>query len=129
VPPEPTVPPEPIVEGGGVDVPGVTWMWEARAAPGRGDQLLAWALEAVRARTAGGAAASAAGDGPGGAQVYRSRGRGGERVVVILHRPPEAGDGSPGAVAPSDAVLPAPPAALLARPPQAWDFVRVETGS
>jgi hypothetical protein len=93
-------------------------MWEARAAPGRGGELLVWVLDAVRTGAAG-----AAGDGPGGgAQVYRSRGQGGERVVVILYRPS-------GAAASPDSVLPAPPGDLLAGPPRAWDFLRVEVGS
>ncbi len=89
-------------------VTGVTWMWEARAAPGRGGELLAWALAAARDR-----------GGAGHAEVYRGRGQGAELVVVVLHLEPGAGQAPPGSV------LPPPPPGLLARPPQTWDFDRV----
>ena len=83
-------------------------MWEARAAPGRGEELLAWALAAVATRP-----------GPGAAEVYRSRGQGAEFVVVLLHLEPGTADREPGEL------LPPPPAELLAHPPRAWDFDRM----
>jgi hypothetical protein len=89
-------------------VTGVTWMWEARAAPGRGGELVAWALGATGDRR-----------GAGRAEVYRGRGDGADLVVVVLHLDPGAGE------VPPDAVLSRPPSGLLARPPQAWDFERV----
>jgi hypothetical protein len=99
-------------------------MWEARAAEGCGERLLAWVLDALRARKdeqGSPGAGNGAGEGHTRAEVYRSevyrsRSQDAELVVVILHVPPGAGEVTPGAV------LPAPPAALLARPPQAWDF-------
>ncbi|HEU5266836.1 MAG TPA: hypothetical protein VFU35_09045 [Jatrophihabitans sp.] len=69
-----------------------TLMWEAKAAPGRSDDLVAHVL----------ATADPA------AEVYRSAD---ERVVVID---------------PTGSGLPEPPAALVARPPHAWTFERVD---
>jgi hypothetical protein len=75
-------------------------MWEARAAEGRGIELLRWALdEGVRAIA-----------GPDiRTEVFIS----GDRVVVIAvgPQPPRS--------------LPDPPEELVARPPHAWPFTRV----
>jgi hypothetical protein len=65
-------------------------MWEAKAAPGQTDALVAWLLEQA----------------PASAQVYRSS----DRVVLIAELPAPLAD---------------PPAALLARPPYAWEFDRL----
>jgi len=72
--------------------PGRTVMWEAKAVPGRADELLAWASEHAAP----------------GARVYR----GGDGRVVVID---EAGTGLPDA-----------PPELLARPPHAWPFERVD---
>jgi hypothetical protein len=76
--------------------PSPSWvMWEARAAEGRTQDLLAWALAQA---------------GPG-AQVYISA----DRVVVIY--PVTISAASPG--------LSEPPSELLARPAYQWEFERV----
>jgi hypothetical protein len=90
-------------EGAGVHAH--TLMWEARAADGRGAELLAWLLEAV----------------PQG-QVFTSA----DRVVLVLDLVADA-TGEPGPQAssrPAD-VVPQPPVELVARPPHAWRFARV----
>lgn len=81
-----------------------TLMWEARAAEGRGIELLRWALdEGVRAVA-----------GPDiRTEVFVS----GDRVVII-------------AVGPGpQRRLPDPPEELVARPPHAWPFTRVNIGT
>ncbi len=84
-----------------------TLMWEARAADGRGAELLAWLLEAV----------------PQG-QVFTSA----DRVVLVLDLAADPADGqapqSP--LRPAD-VVPQPPVDLVARPPHAWRFARVRS--
>jgi hypothetical protein len=72
-----------------------TRMWEVRAADGRVEDLLRWALEAVADRPA---------------EVYRGAGSDAGRVVVLL------ADGSD---------LPEPPAGLAARRAGSWLFDRV----
>lgn len=81
---------------------GRTLMWEAKAAPERGEDLLAWVLEAV-------------GDG----QVFRSA----DRVVLVVDLP---GDRAP-TDTPDEVVdvLSGVPTELLARTPHAWRFRRV----
>jgi hypothetical protein len=74
----------------------ITTMWEVRAVEGRVEDLLSWL----------------AGRAPTGSQVYRSA-AGQERVVVL----------DPTGTAAR--VLADPPAELVARPPHAWDFLRV----
>jgi hypothetical protein len=77
-----------------------TLMWEAKAAEGRGAELLRWVLdEGVRAVE----------DPRVRTEVFIA----GERVVVIA-----VGDGAPRR-------LPDPPADLVERPPHAWPFTRV----
>ncbi|MCD0443761.1 hypothetical protein LO763_09015 [Glycomyces sp. A-F 0318] len=77
-----------------------TLMWEAKAAEGRGAELLRWALdEGVRAVA----------DPAVRTEVFVA----GDRVVVIAvgERPPRR--------------LPDPPEELVDRPPHAWPFTRV----
>ena len=70
-------------------------MWEVRAADGRAAELLDWVLEFA----------------PAGSQVYRSADRGNaDRLVVI----------DPTRTARQQ--LADPPAELIARPANAWDF-------
>ncbi|MBW1596995.1 hypothetical protein [Streptomyces sp. JJ38] len=76
-------------------------MWEARAADGRGAELLAW----VRAQPLV--------PEPARRETYTAPG---DRVLVITHWP-EAGE--PGE-------LPDPPGELLYRPVHRWRFTRVE---
>ncbi|MCZ7417167.1 hypothetical protein O3441_22135 [Streptomyces sp. WMMC897] len=76
-------------------------MWEARAAEGRGAELLAW----VRAQKLA--------PGPARRETYTAPG---DRVLVITHWS-EAGE--PGE-------LPDPPGELLHRPVHRWRFTRVE---
>ncbi|HIW61184.1 MAG TPA: hypothetical protein H9881_01895 [Candidatus Stackebrandtia excrementipullorum] len=82
----------------------VTMMWEARAESETMDGLLAW----VR-----GIAVPEISDAPAwqGAEIYRSDDH---RVVVIAHFDGPVRD------------LPEPPTDLVARPPHAWTFTRVE---
>lgn len=78
-----------------------TLMWEAKAAEGRGAELLRWVLdEGVHAIAA--------------PQVRTEVFIAGERVVVIA-----TGDNPPRR-------LPDPPEALVERPPHAWPFTRVK---
>jgi hypothetical protein len=70
-------------------------MWEAKAAPQRVADLLAWVLD--HAPTSG--------------QVYRSA----DRVVLIIEAPAEA----------LIAAIADPPGDLLARPAYSWRFERV----
>jgi hypothetical protein len=72
-------------------------MWEARAAAGQAEALLAWVLQRA----------------PDGAQVYRSE----DRVVLIARQIKE--------VSRETEPLPEPPPALVARPAHAWHFERV----
>lgn len=81
--------------GGAGGGPARTLMWEAKAAPGQADALLAWLLDAS----------------PEGL-VFRS----GDRVVLVVD--PEPSDLP-------RAGVPDPPAELLARPVHAWRFDRV----
>lgn len=81
-----------------------TWMWEARAASGRADELLAWLLDATV-------------DTGLPTEVYRSTGQAADLVVAIVTLP---ADGPPPPV-----VLPEPPPELVARRPQGWAFDRV----
>ncbi|MCC3762758.1 hypothetical protein K3N28_06695 [Glycomyces sp. TRM65418] len=76
-----------------------TLMWEAKAAEGRGAELLRWVLDEVR-RLA---------DPQVRTEVFIA----GERVVVIA-----VGEAAPRR-------LPDPPEALVERPPHAWPFTRV----
>lgn len=77
-----------------------TLMWEAKAAEGRGAELLRWVLdEGVRAVA----------DPRVRAEVFIA----GDRVVVIA-----VGEGAPRR-------LPDPPEALIERAPHAWPFTRV----
>ncbi|MFB9659292.1 hypothetical protein ACFQS3_14465 [Glycomyces mayteni] len=81
-----------------------TLMWEAKAAEGRGAALLRWVLdEGVRAIA----------DPAVRTEVFVS----GDRVVVIAvaDEPPRR--------------LPDPPEELIARPPHAWPFTRVNTAT
>ncbi|MFI9269248.1 hypothetical protein ACIGXM_00770 [Kitasatospora sp. NPDC052896] len=75
-------------------------MWEARAADGRGAELLAWAEATALAALAGAERA----------ELFSAPG---ERVLLIGWWPEGV---EPGAV-------PEPPAGLLARPPHRWSFV------
>lgn len=77
-----------------------TLMWEAKAAEGRGAELLRWVLDE---------AAHAAADPGLRLEVFSA----GERVVVVAvgPNPPRR--------------LPDPPAELLERAPHAWPFTRV----
>lgn len=78
-----------------------TLMWEAKAAEGRGAELLRWVLdEGVHAIA--------------DLQVRTEVFIAGERVVVIA-----TGDNPPRR-------LPDPPEALVERPPHAWPFTRVK---
>ncbi|CAO5231589.1 hypothetical protein [Frankia sp. AgKG'84/4] len=82
------------------------WMWEARAAAGRLDELCAWAVDALAGREG---------------EVYLSRQPGGDLVVLILRRP----DPTPpiGTSASADGPpLPVPPAHLVAGSAHAWPF-------
>jgi hypothetical protein len=71
-------------------------MWEAKAAEGRADDLLAWVLAQA----------------PSGAQVYRST----DRVVLIAET---------AITETTQTWLPEPPDSLLARPAYGWEFERV----
>jgi hypothetical protein len=77
-----------------------TLMWEAKAAEGRGAELLRWVLDE---------GVHAVADPEVRAEVFIS----GDRVVVIAvgPRPPRR--------------LPDPPEELIDRPPHAWPFTRV----
>lgn len=99
-------------------------MWEARAADGRGADLLEWARARELSTGAGGAtgatgAASAAGTGgvagPRRRETFTAPG---DRVLVITWWP--AGHD---AVVPE---LPDPPAELVSRPVHRWRFVSVD---
>ncbi|MEU8758171.1 hypothetical protein [Streptomyces sp. NPDC048659] len=81
-------------------------MWEARAAEGRGAELLAWA----RAQQLPGA--------PLRRETFRAPG---ERVLVLTWW---ATDGGPDAELPE---LPEPDAALVGRPVHRWRFESVES--
>src|ERR1700709_259661 len=73
-----------------------TWvMWEARAADGRTDELLAWVLQQTSE--------------PG--QVYASE----DRVVAIY----------PANLSETSAARAGPPSELLARPAYQWEFERI----
>lgn len=74
---------------------GAVEMWEAKAATGAGEELVAWVWRQL-----------ARPDGRAAVEVFRS----GDRVVVIA--------GSGGA-------LPEPPPELVARPPHRWRFDRL----
>jgi hypothetical protein len=76
-----------------VSTAATTVMWEAVAAAGRVEELLAWARERI----------------PAQAQLYRSVGDR-QRVVVI------------DPTAQAAALLTAPPAELLDRAPHSWEF-------
>ena len=76
-----------------------TVMWEIRAAEGRLDELLDWALGRLDPA----------------ARVYRSNG--GEARMVVIDGSGTARDR-----------LAEPPTGLLARPAQAWDFEPVRNG-
>ncbi len=103
-------------------------MWEARARPGRLEQLRDWAINALGSRKG---------------EVYLSHQSGGDLVVLILRLPdaspsgadalddtPVDGtpvDGTPvSGAGPSDAVpLPVPPDGLVSGSPHAWAFRQV----
>ncbi|TQF05046.1 hypothetical protein E6W39_25930 [Kitasatospora acidiphila] len=76
-------------------------MWEARAADGRGAELLAWARERVVPALAGAGAART--------ELFSAPG---ERVLVISWWPERA----------EPAEAPQPPDGLLARPVHRWAF-------
>jgi hypothetical protein len=81
-------------------------MWEAKAAEGRADDLLAWVLAKA----------------PQGGQVYCSA----DRVVLITETAStERAIIESASTEPAQAVLPEPPDSLVARPAQAWEFERV----
>ncbi|WP_157467464.1 hypothetical protein [Frankia sp. QA3] len=96
-------------------------MWEARATPGRLEDLRDWAIDALAGREG---------------EVYLSRQPGGDLVVVIL-RLPDAPPADADAVTaahvdpastiegPAAAPLPAPPDGLVAGAPQAWPFHQI----
>lgn len=91
-----------------------TLMWEAKAAEGRGAELLRWVLdEGVRAVA----------DPRVRTEVFIS----GDRVVAILVHESEGERAPEGAAAPTGVArrLPDPPEELVARPPHAWPFTRV----
>ncbi len=95
-----------------VGVVDVTRMWEAHAADGCLEDLLAWLDQAL-------------GDAP--AEVYRGAGGNGDVVVVLLH--PHGGGlsvGKPSAAA-AGSVLDGVPPSFLARSAREWDFVRVSS--
>ncbi|MEE1928034.1 hypothetical protein V1J52_07465 [Streptomyces sp. TRM 70351] len=79
-------------------------MWEARAAEGRGPELLAWARAQPLTPS------------PARRDTYTAPG---DRVLVITHW--EAADG--GAPPPE---LPDPPPGLIARPVHRWHFTQVQ---
>lgn len=83
----------------------VTWMWEAKAAPGQAAELERWARAAVRGRDA---------------EIYLGRGPSTGLVVVLLHLGVEE---STSAI--SDPPLPDPPDGLIAGSAHAWQFERV----
>jgi hypothetical protein len=81
-----------------------TLMWEAKAAEGRGAELLRWVLDQ---------SVGAAPDPRVRTEVFVS----GDRVVVIM-----VGEDAPRR-------LPDPPEALIERAPHAWPFTRVRLPS
>jgi hypothetical protein len=85
------------------------WMWEARAAPGRLDDLRRWAVDAL-------------GDREG--EVYHSHQPAGDLVVLILRAPAPTPPPDP-AREPGEVPLPTPPPDLLAGTPHAWPFRQV----
>ncbi|WP_206443376.1 hypothetical protein [Candidatus Protofrankia californiensis] len=91
---------------------GVTRMWEARAAQGRMDDLLAWLGRAVAGTVA---------------EIYRGVGDNRDVVVVLFH--PSVTD--PSAALPTHrdhvSVIADIPPGLLARSAQEWDFERVSS--
>ncbi|MET9695708.1 hypothetical protein ABZY31_02135 [Streptomyces sp. NPDC006529] len=91
----------------------VAVMWEARAADGRGGELLEWARSQVLARE------------PVRREVFRAAQ---DRVLVITwwQTGPEAADGSAGTGADALPELPEPRADLIARPVHRWRFESVE---
>lgn len=78
-------------------------MWEVRAAPQAVDELLAWLCESVLP-------AIESQTGHLETKLYRSQ----DRVVAISHW--QSGD---------PISFPAPPQALVERPPHSWDFTPV----
>jgi hypothetical protein len=78
-----------------------TLMWEVRAAPGRRDELVAWVHDITMPEIL-------TLPGPLSADVYAGE----DHVVVIVNS----------TVQPT---LPAPPPALIARPPEQWPFRRI----
>ncbi len=103
----------PLVLVEDVPVAAVTRMWEARAAQGRMDDLLAWLGRAVAGTTA---------------EIYRGAGDNRDVVVVLFH--PSVAD--PSAAAPAAhgnhvSVIADVPPGLLARSAQEWDFERVSS--
>ncbi|WP_207387166.1 hypothetical protein [Frankia sp. Cppng1_Ct_nod] len=90
-----------------------TLMWEARAAAGRLDDLVAWVGRAVTGRVA---------------EIYRGVGDGRDVVVVLVHVPVADGSATRPAGDTVRSVLDRVPPGLVARPPQAWDFERVSEG-
>lgn len=80
-----------------------TLMWEVRAAPGRRDELVAWVDDTVLPEIL-------ALPGPLTADVYTGE----DHVVVVIVQ---------STVQPT---LPAPPPALIARPPEQWPFNHVK---
>ncbi|KLL12679.1 hypothetical protein BL254_08405 [Protofrankia sp. BMG5.30] len=98
-------------------VAGVTRMWEARAAPGRVDELVGWLGQAL-AGTA--------------AEIYRGVGDNSDVVVVLFHpfgTGPSAAPVEAGGATRRDhaSVVANIPPGLLARSGQAWDFERVSS--
>ncbi|MCK9899361.1 hypothetical protein CC117_04020 [Parafrankia colletiae] len=86
-----------------------TWMWEARAAPGRVGELERWVRSAVAGRVA---------------EIYLGRGESAGLVVVLLHigggvEEPSGAAGQP---------LLAPPDELTAGSAHAWQFERADAG-
>ncbi|GLF97619.1 hypothetical protein [Streptomyces yaizuensis] len=81
-------------------------MWEARAVPGRGAELLEWA----RAQDVGGE--------PLRRETFRASG---DRVLVITWWRTTGEDGGP-------PQLPEPPAELVSRPVHRWSFESLGTG-
>ncbi len=93
----------------------VTRMWEAHAAEGCLDGLLAWLDQALAGTSA---------------EIYRGVGDSGDVVVVLLHpqgSEPSVGGKPSTAAAAAASVLDGVPPSLLARSARGWDFMRVSS--
>ncbi|OAA21112.1 hypothetical protein UG55_106552 [Frankia sp. EI5c] len=87
-----------------------TWMWEARAAPGRVGDLERWAHEATRGREA---------------EIYLGRGAAADLVVILLH----VGAGGAAGAEAAGPPLPDPPDGLVTGLARAWEFGRARSPS